>query len=295
MADRRWFQISPKNDVARAIVNDTRNRECVIPCPDGTIKIIVTFDDYFRPNCILSFGRDRAFSVVCDPPELPGPLSRQFSRRQCQFFLENNTLMLRDDSSGSTTSIHPQQIDSNLWEFPSKSTGTPRQRAVIESGDWDLALGPAEFLLQFPDRGKLDSIIISPALIVLDGWWNRHAKEKKVLAIRKLPADCMLTLPTMSLPPTRYQTRVRTPRIPEHKIRDSVTYHQLEFLGKGSFGRVSRVLDLQWGGIMAVKIIDVEREKEKETKETLKREVELLAKLSHVSYRTICYTWGIGS
>ena len=34
---------------------------------------------------------------------------------------------------------------------------------------------------------------------------------------------------------------------------------------------------------MAVKIINVEREKEKETKETLKREVELLAKLSHVS------------
>ena len=34
---------------------------------------------------------------------------------------------------------------------------------------------------------------------------------------------------------------------------------------------------------MAVKIINVQREKEKETKETLKREVELLAKLSHVS------------
>jgi serine/threonine protein kinase len=93
----------------------------------------------------------------------------------------------------------------------------------------------------------------------------------------------MLTLPTMSLPPTRYQTRAQTPRIPEHKIHDSVTYHELEFLGKGSFGRVSRALDLQWGGIIAVKITNVEREKEKETMETLKREVELLAKLSHVS------------
>jgi hypothetical protein len=31
-------------------------------------------------------------------------------------------------------------------------------------------MGPAEFLLQFSDRGKLDSIIIFPALIVLDGW-----------------------------------------------------------------------------------------------------------------------------
>ncbi|MCJ1406305.1 serine/threonine protein kinase [Ptychographa xylographoides] len=85
----------------------------------------------------------------------------------------------------------------------------------------------------------------------------------------------------MTLPPTRYQTRVQTPRIPKSKIRDSVIYHELEYLGKGSFGRVSRVIDLQWGGIMAVKIINVERQKEKEVKETLKREVELLAKLSH--------------
>jgi serine/threonine protein kinase len=60
-------------------------------------------------------------------------------------------------------------------------------------------------------------------------------------------------------------------------------YHELEYLGRGSFGRVSRVIDLQWGGIMAVKIINVQRDREKETKETLKREVELLAKLSHVS------------
>ena len=35
---------------------------------------------------------------------------------------------------------------------------------------------------------------------------------------------------------------------------------------------------------MAVKIIYVQREKEKETKETPKHEVEVLAKLSHVSF-----------
>ena len=165
MADRSWFQILPKNDVARAIIDDTRNRECVMPGQDGTNKIVVTFDDYFRPDCVLSFGRDRTCSVVCDPPELPESLSRQFSRRQCQFFLEKNTLMLRDDSSGSTTSVRPRQIESNRWEFSSKSTGTPRQRAILESGDWDLAFGSAEFVLQFPERGKLDFIIIFPALI----------------------------------------------------------------------------------------------------------------------------------
>ena len=153
--------------MARAIVNDTRNRECVLPSPDGTNTISVTFDDYFKPDCILSFGRDSACTVVCDAPEFPEQLSRLFSRRQCQFFLEKNTLMIRDDSSGCTTSIRPQLIESNLWEFASQSTGTPRQRAVLERGDWDLAIGPAEFLLQFPDKGKLDSIVTFSALIVL--------------------------------------------------------------------------------------------------------------------------------
>ncbi len=296
MADRRWFLISPTNDVARAIVNDTGNRECVILGPDGTNRISVTFDDYFKPDCILSFGRDRTCSVVCDPPEFPEEVTRRFSRRQCQFFLEKNTLMIRDDSSSCTTSIRPQQINSDLWEFPSKSTGTPRQRAILERGAWDLVMGPAEFSLEFSDRGKSDFIILFSALIVLDGWWNRYTKEKKELATRKAPADCTLTLPTMNLPPTRYQTRVQTPRIPENRIRDSVTYHELEYLGRGSFGRVSRVIDLQWGGIMAVKVINVQREKEKETKESLKREVELLAKLSYVSFcRNVCHTRGIGS
>ena len=43
---------------------------------------------------------------------------------------------------------------------------------------------------------------------------------------------------------------------------------------------------------MAVKIINVERQKEKEVKETLKREVELLAKLSHVSLLNyLLYLW----
>lgn len=239
MADGRWFLISPENDVAQAIVNDTRNRGWVTPSADGTNTISVTFNDYFKPDCILSFGRERNCSVVCDPPELPEELSRRFSRKQCHFFLAKNTLMIQDDSSSGTTSIRPRQIGSSLWEFPSIYSSAPRQQAVLERGAWDFVIGPAEFLLRFADKGKLDAIIIFSTLIVLDGWWNRYTKEKKVLVTRKVPADCTLTLPTLNLPPTRYQTQVQTPRIPENKIRDSVTYHELEYLGKGSFGRVS--------------------------------------------------------
>lgn len=93
-----------------------------------------------------------------------------------------------------------------------------------------------------------------------------------------MPTDSILTLP-----PTRCQSGVQTPRISNNKIRDPITYYELQDLGSGTFGRVSRVIDLQWGGILAVKIIEFRPEREKESKETLEREVELLAKLSHVS------------
>ncbi|RDL35671.1 uncharacterized protein BP5553_06283 [Venustampulla echinocandica] len=261
MADKRWFQISLENDIARAIINDTRNRDCVTSSAD---------------DCILTFGRDRAFSVVCGPPGLPEQLSREFSRRQCQLFLEKNTLLIRDDSSGSTTKTCPRKIDSNLWKFSSTSTGILKQRALLEIRHWGLTVGPAEFLVEF--FGK-------------DRWWDRGIDERTALAARKLPFDSKVTLPAMGLPPTHYQTRIQTPQIPENKIRGLVTYHELEYLGKGSCGRMSRVIDLQWGGIMAVKIVTVQRKKEKETKEALKREVELLAKLSHGHYQGLYYLY----
>jgi hypothetical protein len=41
---------------------------------------------------------------------------------------------------------------------------------------------------------------------------------------------------------------------------------------------------------MAIKVINVQQEKEKETKETLKCEVELLPKISHVSLNYLVYS-----
>ena len=82
------------NDVVRAVVNDARNQDCVILDLDSIKRISVTFDDYFRPDCILSFRRDRTCSVVYEPSEFLEEITRQFSRRQCQFFLQKNTLII---------------------------------------------------------------------------------------------------------------------------------------------------------------------------------------------------------
>ena len=71
--------------------------------------------------------------------------------------------------------------------------------------------------------------------------------------------------------------------MPKEKWHDRIVYHELEQIGKGAIGSVSRVMDLQDGSIMAVKIIHVESGIEKDRKETAKREVEILASLEHVS------------
>ena len=71
--------------------------------------------------------------------------------------------------------------------------------------------------------------------------------------------------------------------MPQGKKHDPIVYHELERLGTGAIGSVSRVIDLQLGQFMVVKIIPVEEGKEKVLKETAKKEVELIAKPDHVS------------
>ena len=63
---------------------------------------------------------------------------------------------------------------------------------------------------------------------------------------------------------------------------DRIVYHELEQIEKGAIRSVSRVMDLQCGGIMAVKIIHVESGKEKARKGTAKAEVEILARCEHI-------------
>lgn len=64
---------------------------------------------------------------------------------------------------------------------------------------------------------------------------------------------------------------------------DAILYHELEKIGIGAIGSVSRVMDLQSGRILAVKIIPVEEGREKVLKEMARREVELIARYRHVT------------
>ncbi|MCJ1243632.1 hypothetical protein MMC30_000829 [Trapelia coarctata] len=257
IANKHWFTIVPENNEAIAIVNDTQNRERVVPLSSDptTLAIVITFSDYLKPNCVLSFGYDEECSVICE--------GEGYSRKQCHFFLLNKSLMIRDDSPGCSTSIVPVGIDSEKWI----STRPPRQWAVLEEGLWKLKIGVVEFCLRFEK---------SPGR-----WWEQNVSEKQALANRRAHAAYELTAPDIGPPLEQSPTEFHTPQVPAHKMRDSVIYHELELLGRGGYGTVSRVVDLKYGGMMAVKIARVCKHEEKEGRELLRHEVEMLARLSH--------------
>ena len=76
--------------------------------------------------------------------------------------------------------------------------------------------------------------------------------------------------------PSQRQTRVHTPG--QLKVR----YETFGELGKGQFGEVHRALDVDAGRLLAVKIIKAPTAARGNMRE-LKREVEILARVSHVS------------
>lgn len=64
-----------------------------------------------------------------------------------------------------------------------------------------------------------------------------------------------------------------------------IRYHMGEFLGEGGYGEVSRAIDVDTGRVMAVKSIKCDwKEEDSRTSTLLRREIEFLSQLSHVSH-----------
>jgi serine/threonine protein kinase len=87
--------------------------------------------------------------------------------------------------------------------------------------------------------------------------------------------------------PTLWETRLHTPGLRQLKMR----YVEVHQLGSGQYGAVHKAIDVDLGKFMAVKIIErpvnaLKKEHEEWRKSlyyALKREVENLSKISHVS------------
>lgn len=156
-----------------------------------------------------------------------------------------------------------------------------RQLTIPELGGWRLSIGVLGFFINF---SKGEPKVNPPSISSMLGaeFRKRNAIKKHTLATRGVSAPCILTVLNIPLALTQRQTCAYIPSVPEEKAHDPITYHRLENLGEGGFGQVRRVMDLQSGKIIAVKIIPVGKVTEMDDKRKIKNEVELLSRCDHV-------------
>lgn len=96
--------------------------------------------------------------------------------------------------------------------------------------------------------------------------------------------SCDLSIPETSTPNSWYMTRLQSAKEPlvieDPKIRIPV--------GSGAFGAVFKTVDKRSGNLFAVKLVDLNRESDKEeARARLHREIKILEGLSHVRF---CYS-----
>jgi hypothetical protein len=153
-----------------------------------------------------------------------------------------------------------------------KLQGKPRQRVLRRGHPMLLHIGSAHFRIVWGIRGD---VAMERAL--------EAAKTK--LADKNFAQSLDLTVaddPYSSLPPTAYELRSQyTPSVgSQYQNLPKIVHEKLEEKGGGGFGTVHKTVDLSTGELWAVKTCnDFISAK---SRPLLKREVEILASLTHV-------------
>ncbi len=213
---------------------------------------------------LISFGRDPASNDLILP-------NRIFSKNQCHFYFNRSSsaLILRDTSSTKSTQVRYLDLDNDSIY---RLQGDPRQRVLLTTHQIVMQIGPAQFRIIW-------RVPKEPSA--------RQALEqaKAVFAQKQVAPELDLTfLDLQSLPSTAYELRSHyTPSVAsQYQKLPKIVHEKLNLLGSGTFGTVHKTVDLNTGNLLAVKTskhgID-----DSKYKKSLKREVEILAQLSHVS------------
>ena len=183
-------------------------------------------------------------------------------------------VMLRDLSPRGTTRI----LETNT--SPSKPFESGRQRQILVMDNLNCHIG----------MGGLLKPVVHFALV-----WHANTKQRLAgqfgsFCGREDRPELARTLE--DLPPTVHpsamHTRIHTPAHERLQVR----YHEGTSIGEGTFGKVSRAVDVDSGSLMAIKRMKVERKQgEEETQwivrrdatwQAIKREIEHLSSLDHV-------------
>lgn len=260
------FSLVPQNKRAEEVVADPLNQQFTSTLDDGTVVLDIGFHVRSKScNTLATLGRGDTDIFMS---------GSSISKIQCSFEIDTDTnvIMFYDRSHSQTTQV----FGDNAMPF---EYGRVRKVVVLEGFNTLIGMGGvARNLVIFELKWYLNS---AGTIKTVQDWQNASLScvENPRLARTIDESDTIL--------PSRRETRPHTSTQGQLKMR----YAILKRIGSGSFGTVHRVVDVDSGSYMAVKIlnqpVDGSEQELKNWRESvnysLKREVEAISKINHVS------------
>lgn len=249
------FSLLPLNDSANEILLHQNNRWLVSTIIDSrgrnSMSYGLNIGPFIQPQStseLADFGR--AGDIIVEGDDI----SRcHFSFERVHNAKHNTTaVMLRDRSACmSTQTFGPKAIQFEAGRFP---------RRVMVSGNANLTFG---FGGEACSRFKFQLV------------WHENARQLPQLSSSHIETPFWASTVVKTAPVTVQPARIHTP------ARDCrIRWLQKTVLGEGSFGKVWSAWNVDSGELFAVKVVQATCDGELQS---LKREVETLARVSHVS------------
>jgi hypothetical protein len=194
------------------------------------------------------------------------------SKIQCSFEinLDTNVIMFYDRSHSQTSQVFGEDAEPFATPF---EYGRPRKVVVQEGLNPIIGMGGKErnlFKFRLKWHCTADDAI-------------QKIKNRGSVAFEENPRFAQTIDETDTVLPSRMETRIHTPRPQQLRIR----YAKIgALLGRGKFGEVYKVVDADSGRLMAVKLLKRPASTSQDWRTfyiTLKREVETLSNIDHVS------------
>lgn len=253
------FSLKPLTEQAMDAVNHQANRHLLSSLDNGQLVLGIghTQSNFGGGATLVNLGRDG--DVVLQGSTI--------SRIQCSFEINSETqiVMFVDRSSNQSTQVFGE----NSYPF---ADGLERKVFVQQGINPIIGMGGI-------NRSDIQFEII---------WhhYNDHAqsyiKRRGDICLELNPRFADTELEVHSIVRGRMNS-LETP--PWMNNSPKIRYHMGEVLGKGGFGEVSKAVDVDTGRVMAVKSIECDwKAKDSRILTLLRREIESLSQISHVSH-----------
>lgn len=263
-----WLASAENDPTAQRIIDDEANSSFRVT-QDGRSFLAIGLQGTSKlPGRLASFGRDPTQNDII-------LTERLYSRNHCHIFFNASTthLILRDTSGTKATQVVYKSTN-NAENKKLQLQDDPRQRILLYKSDLILIIGSAHFQVMWRDLSE-------PQVR------QKVEASRKAFALQRVSPELDVTsLELQRFRPKQYETRsAYTPDVGSmFKRLPMITHEKIKFLGQGAFGTVHEIIDLHTGNVWAVKTSGKKGGNNNSYKEALKREVEVLAFLSHVSY-----------